>query len=135
MADNAVIIAGNTTRAPELRYTPSGQATASFGVAHNRRWQNKQTQEWQEQTSFLDVVCWQKLAEGVAEAIKKGDRVLVTGRLEQQSWEDKETGAKRSKVLIVADDVALSMKFAGSGERTAAPGPAATTYANNEEPF
>jgi single-strand DNA-binding protein len=109
--DNTVTITGNATRDPELRFTPSGQAVTSFGVAVNRRWQNKQTQEWEEATSFIDVTCWAQLAENVAESVGRGARVTVYGRLEQRSWETPD-GDKRSKVEIVADDVAPSLRWA-----------------------
>ena len=109
--DNTVTITGNATREPELRFTPAGQPVASFGVAVNRRWQNKQTQEWEESTSFIDVTCWADLAENVAESVDRGSRITVTGRLDQRSWETQE-GDKRSKVEIVADDVAISLKWA-----------------------
>jgi len=107
---NTVTIVGNATREPELRFTASGQAVASFGVAVNRRWQNRNN-EWEESTSFFDVTCWAQLAENVAESIPKGGRVVVTGRLDQRSWETQE-GDKRSKVEIVADDVAPSLRWA-----------------------
>ncbi len=87
MPDNSITLVGNVTRDPELRFTPSGQATASFGLAVNRRWQNRQTQEWEEQVSFFDVVCWREMAENVSESLTRGSRVVVTGRLEQRSWE------------------------------------------------
>ncbi len=109
--DNTVTITGNATREPELRFTPSGQAVASFGMAVNRRWQNRQTQEWEEAVSFFDVTAWAQLAENAAETIAKGTRVTVTGRLDQRSWENQE-GEKRSKVEIVADDVAVSLRWA-----------------------
>lgn len=109
--DNNVTITGNVTRDPELRFTPSGQAVANFGVAVNRRWQNRQSQEWEEQVSFFDVTCWAQLAENVSETLSKGTRVTVTGRLDQRSWETQD-GDKRSKVEIVADDVAISLRFA-----------------------
>ncbi len=109
--DNTVTITGNATRDPELRFTPSGQAVTSFGVAVNRRWQNRQTQEWEEATSFIDVTCWAQLAENVAESVGRGARVTVHGRLEQRSWETPD-GDKRSKVEIVADDVAASLRWA-----------------------
>ena len=111
MPESNVTIVGNMTREPELRFTPAGQATASFGVAVNRRWQNRQTNEWEESTSFFDVVCWSTLAENVAASLSKGARVLVTGRLEQRSWENQE-GEKRSKVEISADEVAPSLRWA-----------------------
>ena len=109
--DNNVTITGNATREPELRFTPSGQAVANFGVAVNRRWQNRQTQEWEEAVSFFDVTAWAQLAENVAESVGKGTRVTVTGRLDQRSWETQD-GEKRSKVEIVADDVAVSLRWA-----------------------
>ncbi len=109
--DNTVTISGNAGREPELRFTPSGQAVANFGVAVSRRWQNRQTNEWEEATSWIDVTCWNTLAENVAESVGRGTRVTVTGRLDQRSWEA-ENGDKRSKVEIVADDVSISLKWA-----------------------
>lgn len=109
--DNNVTITGNAGREPELRFTPTGQAVANFGVAVSRRWQNRQTNEWEEATSWIDVTCWAQLAENVAESVGRGTRVTVTGRLDQRSWET-DNGDKRSKVEIVADDVAISLKWA-----------------------
>lgn len=111
MATNTVTIIGNVTRDPELRFTPSGQAVANFGVAVNRRWQNRQTNEWEEQVSFFDVKCWAQMAENVSESIQRGTRVVVSGRLEQRSWET-DNGEKRSKVEVVADEVAPSLRWA-----------------------
>ena len=84
---NTVELVGNLTRDPELRFTPNGAAVASFGLAVNRRWRNQQTNEWEEQISFFDIVCWRELAENVSESLTKGTRVMVSGRLEQRSWE------------------------------------------------
>jgi single-strand DNA-binding protein len=108
---NTVTIVGNITRDPELRYTPSGQSNTRFGVAVNRRWQDRSSGEWQEATSFFDVVCWRDLAENVSESLGKGSRVMVTGRLEQRTWETKE-GDRRNVVEIIADDVGPSLRFA-----------------------
>jgi len=108
---NTVNVVGNATRDPELRFTPSGQAVANFGLAVNRRWQNRQTSEWEEAVSFFDITCWGQLAENVAESVQKGTRVVVDGRLDQRSWET-EQGDKRSKVEIVADEVAPSLRWA-----------------------
>jgi single-strand DNA-binding protein len=108
---NHVTVVGNLTRDPELRFTPSGQATATFGVAVNRRWQNRQTSEWEEATSFFDVVCWAQLAENAAQSLSKGTRVVVSGRLDQRSWETPEH-ERRSKIEITADEVAPSLRFA-----------------------
>ena len=111
MSGNSVTIIGNVTRDPELRFTPSGQAVANFGVAVNRKWQNRTTNEWEEATSFFDVVAWAKLGENVSESCPKGTRVVVTGRLDQRSW-DTDGGDRRSKVEIVADEVAPSLRWA-----------------------
>jgi single-strand DNA-binding protein len=108
---NTITISGNITRDPEMRYTPSGISKVSFGVAVNRSWRNQQTQEWEEQTSFFNVVAWRQLAENVSASLTKGSRVVVSGRLEQRSWET-ESGEKRSIVEVVADDVAPSLRFA-----------------------
>ena len=108
---NSVTLVGNCTRDPELRFTSSGQAVATFGLAVNRRWQNRQTNEWEEQVSFFDVTCWQQMAENVAETVTKGTRVVVTGRLDQRSWETQD-GDKRSKIEVVADEVAPSLRYA-----------------------
>ncbi len=98
-------------RTPEIRYTRDGQATTSLGVAVNRRWQNRETNEWEEATSFFDVVTWRELAENVYISLTKGMRVVVTGRLEQRSWET-EAGDRRFKVEIAADEVGPSLRFA-----------------------
>jgi single-strand DNA-binding protein len=111
MPDNTVTLVGNVTRDPELRFTPSGQAVATFGLAVNRRWQNRQSNEWEEQTSFFDVKCWAQMAENVGESLHRGARVVVSGRLEQRSWET-EQGDKRSKVEVVADEIAPSLRWA-----------------------
>jgi single-strand DNA-binding protein len=109
--DNTVTLVGNVTRDPELRYTPSGQAVATFGLAVNRRWQNRQTNDWEEQTSFFDVKCWAQMAENVGESVQRGSRVVVSGRLEQRSWET-DNGDKRSKVEVVADEIGPSLRWA-----------------------
>ena len=113
---NTITVSGNVTRDPELRFTPSGQGVASFSVAVNRSWQNRQTQEWEEQTSFFDVKCWAQLAQNVSDSLSKGSRVVVSGRLEQRSWET-EQGEKRHAFEIVADDVAASLLY-GTAEIT-----------------
>ena len=110
MSGNNITVVGNITRDPELRFTPSGQANARLGVAVNRRWQDKSSGEWQEATSFFDVICWRELAENVSESLKRGARVVVTGRLEQRTWE--KDGDKRSVVEIIADEVAPSLRWA-----------------------
>ncbi len=107
--DNTVTIVGNVTRDPELRYLTSGTALTTLGVAVNRRYTRNGEQV--EDTSFFDVVCWRDLADNVSESISKGDRVIVYGRLEQRSWETQD-GDKRSKIEIIADEVAPSLRWA-----------------------
>lgn len=108
---NTVTISGNLTRDPEIRYTRDGQANTTFGVAVNRRWQPRGTEEWEESTSFFDVVCWRDLAENVALSLVKGSRVIVTGRIEQHTWET-ELGERRSRVELSAEEVGASLCFA-----------------------
>jgi len=108
---NNITVLGNITRDPELRFTPSGTAVVNFGLAVNRNVQNKKSGEWQSEVDFFNVTAWYKLAENCAESLTKGDRVLVSGRLSQDSWEDKE-GQKRSTVKIIASVVAPSLEFA-----------------------
>ena len=138
MSDNTVTIVGNVTRDPELRFTKNGVANATLAVAVNRRWQNKATQEWEEQVSYFDVVCFRNLAENVAESIARGTRVVVTGRLDQRTWETQE-GDKRSKIELVADDVAPSLMWATAEiTKTERSGNRATKAApayDAEEPF
>lgn len=104
--DNTVTVVGNVTRDPELRFTQSGMAIAQFGVAWNRR-----RQDQEDEVSFFDVTCFRQLAENVAESIRKGARVVIYGTLQQRSWQT-DGGDRRSKVEILADDVAPSLKWA-----------------------
>jgi single-strand DNA-binding protein len=106
-----VTIVGNLTRDPELRFTPAGAPVTTFGVAVNRRWQNRDSQQWEESTSFFNVTCWRDLAQNVSESLEKGSRVLVSGRLDQRSWETQD-GERRSVVEIVADEVGPSLRWA-----------------------
>jgi single-strand DNA-binding protein len=147
---NTVELVGNITRDPELRFTSAGVASATFGLAVNRRWRNQQTNDWEEKVSFFDVVCWRELAENVSESLSKGTRVMVVGRLEQRSWDTPE-GDKRSKVEVVADEVGPSLRWAtaevtktdrrgtggGGGGGFDAPPPqsAPPVYNDDEEPF
>lgn len=105
--DNTITIVGNLTRDPELRFTPGGAAVANFGVA----WNLKGRDGAEDKVSYFDVTCWRQLAENVSDSLTKGSRVVVHGRLDQRSWENQD-GERRSKVEIVADDVAPSLKWA-----------------------
>lgn len=100
---NKVILMGNLTRDPETRTTPSGQTVTGFGLAVNRTWKDASGNQ-QEAVSFIDCVAWGKAGEIMAQYLSKGRGVLVSGRLDQRSWDDKETGAKRSKIEVVVED-------------------------------
>jgi len=108
---NTVTVVGNLTRDPELRFTQSGQARAVLGIAVNRRWQNRGSGEWEEQVSFFNVVCWGEMAENVSESLSRGSRAVVTGRLDQRSWDTPE-GDKRSVVEISAEEIGPSLRWA-----------------------
>ena len=139
--DNTVTVTGNVTRDPELRFTSAGTPLCNFGVAWNRRNQNGD-----DEAMYFEVTCWQSLAENVAESIGRGDRVVVSGRLNFSSWET-EAGEKRSKVDITADDVGPSLKWAtaevsrtprsdgsnfSAGQEQSTP---ASNFPTDEEPF
>ena len=102
---------GNLTRDVEMRTTPSGQSVANFSLAVSRSWKGQDGQQ-QEQTSFINCVAWGKPGEIIAQYVSKGNPLLVSGRLDQRSWEDKESGQKRSTVEVVVED----FNFIGGGQ-------------------
>lgn len=152
MADSTVTVVGNLTKDPEIRFTSTGRGTCNFGLAVNRRWQ--QNGEWQEQTSFFNIVAWGTLAENAAATLQKGMRAIVTGRLEQRSYETA-SGEKRNVVEIVADEIGPSLRWAraeveriardsapsggsyggGGGSRPSAANRAPDPVYGDEEPF
>lgn len=106
---NRAMILGNATRAPEMRYTPNGQAVVNFAVATNRRWKS-QAGDMQEKAEFHEVVAWGKLAEISNQIIQKGARVYVEGRLQTRNWEAPD-GSRRQRTEIIAENIiALSAK-------------------------
>ena len=105
MSNADITVSGNLTVDPELKYGANGNARLSFSVASNKRFQVNG--EWQEETSFFNVVAWRGIAEQAANVLEKGLPVIIKGRLEQRSWENAE-GEKRSTVEIVADAVAVT---------------------------
>ena len=147
--NNTVTLIGNLVEDPELRFTPSGVPMAKIRLAVNRRWRD-QNGEWQEDTSFFNGTIWREQAESVAESLQKGTRVIVTGRLEQRSWETQE-GEKRSVVELAIDEIGPSLRwatasvtrttrsggdFGGGGQAAPPPGPVARTdYGPDEAPF
>jgi single-strand DNA-binding protein len=121
---NKVLLLGNLTRDPELRYTPQGAAVCEFSLALNRAYTSKQTGQRVEEVSFVDVVAWARTAELCAEYLKKGRQVFVEGRLTQDRWESPE-GKKMSKLRVTAEAVTfLGGRPAGEARPGAAPGAA-----------
>ena len=112
--DTTITMTGNLTRDPELRYTPTGQAVASFTVASTPRFMDKATNEWKDGDSlFLSCNVWRQAAENVCESLQRGMRVIVTGRLKQRSYETKE-GEKRTVYEVEVDDVGPSLRSASA---------------------
>lgn len=140
MADNTITLVGNLVRDPELRFTTAGKGVTSFGLAVNRRYQING--EWQEKVSFFNVVAWDALGENIAASVSKGNRIIVTGRLEQREYET-QAGEKRSVVEIVADEVGASLRWArATVERIERERPADRrqrggdpVYGDGEEPY
>jgi single-strand DNA-binding protein len=104
-----VTLIGNLTQEPTVRTTKTGNSLVSVGLAVSRRWRNKQDQ-WEEETSFFDITAWGELADNMAASLSKGNKVIVSGRLEQQTWE--KDGQKHSKVVLVAEDCGPSLRKA-----------------------
>ena len=111
------IITGNLTRDPELRSTPNGASVCSFSVAVNRTYRDA-SGEKREDVSFIDCSAWGKLGEMISQYAKKGTGVLISGRLDQRSWEDKTTGQKRSRVEIVVEDFNFTGSARDNGNNT-----------------
>jgi single-strand DNA-binding protein len=109
---NMIFLMGNLTRDPELRYTPNGQAVASFSVATNRYWTDKESGEKKDSVEYTDIVVWGKMAENVSNFLKKGRRVHVIGRLQTRNWEAQD-GSKKYKTEVVATDVTFLDKADG----------------------
>lgn len=108
---NKVMLIGNLTRDPEVRYTPKGSAVCDIGLAVNRVWNDEQGQK-QEEVTFVDIVLWSKLAELAGKYLHKGRPVFIEGRLQMDSWEDKQTGQKRTRLRVVGEQ----MQFLGAPE-------------------
>ena len=149
---NAVTVVGNLVEDPELRFTASGIPRANIRIAVNRSWRDPNN-EWQEETSFFSGTVWRQYAENVAESLEKGSRVIVTGRLQQRSWETPE-GDRRSVIEIMIEEIGPALRFAtadvrrttresGGGyyegvqrpSRPPAAPPRPTSYKSDEEPF
>ena len=124
---NQVTLAGNITRDIELKHTPSGAAVARLGLAINRKWRDKTTNEVKEEVTFVDVDLFGKTAELAAKFLSKGRSVLIGGRLRFDLWTDKQTGAKRSKLGVIGDNVQF-LDSKGAGETATARDPQAQAY-------
>src|ERR1035438_2607682 len=112
---NKVLLMGNLTRDPEVKYTPKGTALANLGLAVNRRW-TTETGEQKEEVTFVDVEVWGRQAETAGQYLSKGRPVFVEGRLKLDSWEDKESGQKRNKLKVVAERVQFLRAPSGRAE-------------------
>jgi single-strand DNA-binding protein len=120
---NKVILVGNLTRDPELRYTPKGTAIAKIGVAVNRVW-TSEAGEKKEEVTFIDVDVFGRTAENVGQYMRKGRPILIEGRLRLDQWDDKQTGQKRSRLGVVAETVQFLGSPTGGGGDGGAPAPA-----------
>jgi len=123
-----VVLLGNLTRDIEMRTTPSGQNVANFSLAVSRTWRGSDGTQ-QEATSFIDCVAWGKTGEVIAQYVSKGSPLLVSGRLDQRSWDDKETGKKRSSVEVYVED----FTFVGGGRGGDNAGPSNNQSANSSK--
>jgi single-strand DNA-binding protein len=110
---NRVILLGNLTRDPQVRYTPGGTAVSEIGLAVNRTWFDQKTNSRREEVTFVDVTLWGRQAEVAGEYLSKGRQVLIEGRLQLDTWEDKESGQKRSKLRVVCENMTM---VGGRGE-------------------
>jgi single-strand DNA-binding protein len=120
---NRVILIGNLTRDPELRYTPKGTAIAKIGLAVNRVW-TSESGEKKEEVTFIDVDIFGRTAENVGQYMRKGRPIMIEGRLKLDQWDDKTTGQKRSRLGVVAETVQFLGSASGGGEGGGAPAPA-----------
>jgi single-strand DNA-binding protein len=131
---NKVILLGNLTRDPDVRYTPNGTAVANFSLAVNRKY--KQGEETKEEVSYIDIVVFGKQAESCGQYINKGASVLIDGRLQQRRWDDKDSGAKRSKIEVVAQSVLfMPKKNHSNGHDQGNPAPDGPPVDEGEAPF
>ena len=130
---NKVILLGNLTRDPQVRYTPGGTAVADIGLAVNRTWFDKQSQQRKEDTTFVDVTLWGRTAEVAGEYLAKGRQVLIEGRLQLDQWDDKETGQKRSKLKVVGENMTM-VGSRGGGSGGGGPSGGGQSFSSQESP-
>lgn len=113
---NRVILMGNLTRDPEVRYLPNNMAVVDMGLAVNDRYQDKQSGEWVDRPNFIDCTAFGKSAESIGKFFTKGRPILIEGKLRFEQWEDKQSGQKRSKIKVVVDQWNFCDSRAGGGE-------------------
>lgn len=138
MADfNQVTLVGRLTRDPELKTTPGGSVVVNSSMAIGRRWFDKATQQKKEETTYVDITAFGRTAELVNEYCTKGSSVLVCGQIRQDSWEDKTTGQKRSKLFVMADSIQfLDSKRTSPSETAKSSEPSSGVDAGSEDvPF
>ena len=104
---NKVILVGNLTRDPQVKYTTGGTAVTEIGLAVSRQWFDKQSNSRKEETTFVDVTLWGRTAEVAGEYLAKGRPVLIEGRLQLDTWDDRESGQKRSKLRVVGENMTM----------------------------
>ena len=129
---NKAMIIGNVTRDPEIRTTPNGQNVVSLGIATNRRWTDQAGQK-QEQVEFHNIVAWRKLADIIGQYVKKGSKVYIEGRMQTRSWDD-QSGTKRYKTEIVADNLIMLDRAGAAGAQTPAPADTIETQEGAQPP-
>lgn len=131
-----ISLTGNLTHDPELRYTPSGTAVATVRLAHTPRRLDQNTQQWVDgETTFLSGQVWREVAEHVAESLQRGDRVIVTGSLQTESWPDRTTGEVRTRQALGIDEIGPSLRFATAKPSKARRGDAAAFAPTGEDPW
>jgi single-strand DNA-binding protein len=117
---NSVVILGNVVRDPDVRFTPQGVQVSDVSIALNHTWKDESGTK-REEVTYVDCVFWSKLAEIAGKYLKKGSQVLISGRLHQDSWIDKNTGQKRSKIVVIAENLQMLGRRADSESGTASP--------------
>lgn len=135
---NLVVLMGNLTRDPETKYLPSGAAVCEFSLAVNRTWFDKKANEKKQECAFVDCVAWGRTAEVISQYCQKGSGLHVSGYLKQDTWNDKETGQKRSKLRVICDSIQLLGTKGGAGrgeESQDAPGRGEESQDSEEVPF
>lgn len=133
---NKVILVGNLTRDPEVKYTTGGTAVAEIGLAVNRTWFDKQSNQRKEDVTFVDVTLWARQAEVAGEYLSKGRSVLIEGRLQLDTWEDKNSGQKRSKLRVVGENMTMlgGRGEGGGGGRSGGGGGGASRGSSGSDP-